>query len=245
MTASVRPVRNSVVLFSIVAVALVGGAGCKGKPKRQNPPAQVGGSGAGSDKMRPAPDLMLPRADGTPPKKTTKAHTKADYEKLAKLEYPGFTAEVRTVGEKVFEVRHKTKDHPRLWAVVTIQPCFDCMPMELDKWKAKTEELKAMNLEVMKDAPDVTFEVGEAKLYGQSIIYTYQVGVMKGDGEGGGSFSFTNNYVAYFNDGINQIKVVGAYKDDPTSKEELMKLAPKVDLQALALSFLDVYTHAW
>ena len=99
-----------------------------------------------------APDVVLPQSDGSPPKKTTKPHVKADYERLAKLEFPGFTAEVRTVGDKVFEVRQKTADHPRLWAVVTIKPCFDCLPMELAKWKAKEQELKATNLGILNSA---------------------------------------------------------------------------------------------
>jgi len=51
--------------------------------------------------------------------------------------------------------------------------------------------------------------------------------------------------LAYYNDGINEIRVQGAYKDDPAGKDALKKLAPKEDLRALALSFLDYYTHQW
>jgi hypothetical protein len=187
----------------------------------------------------------LPRSDGTPPKKTTKPHTKEDYERLSKLSYPGFTPEVRTLGDKVFEIRHKTKDHPRLWAVATIKHCFECLPMELDKWKAKEQELKAINLENLKDSKDVDWELGETTLNGQKIIYTYQVGTGQTPGEGGGEFAFTNSYIVYFNDCINEIRVVATYKDDPAKKEALVKFAPKEDLRALALSFIDVYTHAW
>ena len=227
----------------LLALAAVG---CKDKPTaKQEAPANAGsGTGSGSG-PRPAPDLMLPKADGTPPKKTTAPHTKADYERLAKLEYPGFTADVRTVGDKVFEVRQKTKDHPRLWAVVTIKPCFDCLPMDLAKWKANEAALKATNLENLKDAKDIDWELGETALNGQNIMYAYQVGVGQTAGEGGGEYAFTNLYAAYFNDGINEIRVVAAYKDDPVSKADLKRLAPKEDLRALALAFLDVYTHAW
>ena len=207
----------------VVLASLLFSIGCKDKPSKKAPPPNVGSAqGSGSGGSRPAPDLVLPRADGTPPKKTAKPHTKADYERLSKLEFPGFTPDVRTLGEKVFEVRHKTKDHPRLWAVVTIKHCFDCLPMDLAKWKEK-----------------------ETELNGQKIIYAYQVGLAQAPGEGGGSTSFTNNYHAYFNDGINEIRVVGTYKDDPVSSEDLKKLAPKEDLRALALSFLDYFTHQW
>lgn len=220
-------------------------AGCKDKPTKKAPPANVG-SGAGSDTgRRPAPDLVLPRADGTPPKKTTKPHTKEDYERLANLEYPGFTREVRTVGDKIMEVRHKTKDHPRLWAVVTIKPCFDCKPMELDKWQSQAAELRSMTLESLKDSKDVEWELGETQLNGQKLIYIYQVGTDASPGEGGDNYAFTNTYIAFFNDGVNEIRVVGAYKDDPVAKADLKKLASRDDLRALALSFMDVFTHAW
>lgn len=220
--------------------------GCKDKPTTKAPPPNAGSAaGSGSGGPRAAPDLALPRADGTPPKKTTAPHTKADYERLAKLEFPGFTADVRTVGDKVFEVRQKTKDHPRLWAVVTIKHCFECLPMELDKWKTKEQELRAVSLETLKDAKDVDWELGETQLNGQRIIYTYQVGTNSTPSQGGADYAFTNAYAAYFNDGINEIRVVGTYKDDPVAKADLIRLAPKDDLRALALSFLDYYTHQW
>ncbi|HEY5951049.1 MAG TPA: hypothetical protein VIV40_36405 [Kofleriaceae bacterium] len=234
---------------TILVISLLGLAvGCKDKPTTKAPPANVGSGSAGSGSSTassPAPELILPKSDGTPPKKTTKPHVKADYERLSKLEYPGFDAQVRTVGEKVFEVRQKTKDHPRLWAVVTIKNCFECLPMELDKWKAKEQEIKALNLESLKDSKDIEWELGETTLNGQKIIYSYQVGTGNAPGEGGGQYAFTDAYVANYNDGINEIRVVASYKDDPVGKQDLKKLAPKEDLQKLALSFLDVYTHEW
>jgi hypothetical protein len=236
-------VRTILVVSLLAAIA-----GCKDKPTKTQPPPNAGSAIAGSGSgQRAAPDLVLPHADGTPPKRTTKPHAKSDYERLARLEYPGFLAEVRTVGDKVFEVRQKTKDHPRLWAVVTIKHCFECLPMDLAKWKAKEQELKTINLEGLKDSKDVDWELGETQLNGQKIIYTYQVGTGQSskDTEGGGGFTFTNAVYAYFNDGINEIRVVGTYKDDPAMKGELVKLAPKEDLRTLALAFMDVYTHAW
>jgi hypothetical protein len=233
---------RTIAVLSLASLLAV--TGCKDKPKRQNPPANLGSAAQAGSGKRAAPDLVLPRGDGTPPKKTTAPLGKADFEKLSKLEYPGFDLEVRQLTDKVVELRYKTKDHPRLWAVVTVQPCFDCIPMELDKWKAKTEELK-VTLAGLKDEPNVDFEVGETKLNGQPIIYTYQVGTGQSKDEGGTVFGFTNNVYAYYNDGINQIKVAAAYKDDPVKKEDLIKLAPKDDLENLAVSFLDAFTHQW
>jgi hypothetical protein len=198
---------------------------------------------------RAAPDLLLPHSDGSVPKKTTAPLGKADFDKLVKMQFQGFNSEVRTQGDKVLEIRYSTKDRPKLWAVVTVSPCLDCLPMQLDKWKAKEAEMRSVSLEVLKDAPDITWEMGATQMNGIPIVYTYQLGTSSASGSGsdtgGGGFSFTDNYVAYYNDGVNQIRVVGAYKDDPAPKAELIKMAPKEDLQALALSFLDVYTHAW
>jgi hypothetical protein len=282
--------------FVVLSVALgFTATGCKSKPKRKAPPPNVGSgaaTGSGSGQMQAAPDLMLPHsAEGGPPKKTTKPLEKADFEKLDKLEYQGFTVEHRTLGDKVLEVRQKTKDHPRLWATVTIQPCLDCLPMDLAKWKEKEQDLKVV-MGKLKDLPPYTgpgaanagsgsaapagsaaatgsagsagsggsadptgrpppppsgveSEIGATELGGATVIYHYYVGFGTTQGEGGGETTFGDAYVAYYNDGVNQIRVLAEYKDDPASVENLKKLAPKEDLRAVALSFLDVYTHAW
>ena len=231
---------------TILILSLALTMGCKDKPKRQNPPANIGSAATapGSAGSAATGELQLPKGDGTPPKKTTAPHTKADYERLSKLEFPGFGALVRTVGEKVFEVRHITRDRPKLWATVTISHCFECVPMELDKWKAKTEDLKLF-LGDLKKSPDVDFEVGELKLNGAPVIFTHQVGTSAGSNEAGGTFGYTNALVAYYHDGINQIRVVAEYKDDPVKKEDLLKVIPKADLAKVALAFIDAYTHAW
>src|SRR5688500_8547458 len=85
VTASVRPVRTILVAVASLALASVG---CKDKPTKKAPPANVGSAGAGSGSgPRPAPDLILPRADGTPPKKTAKPLERAEFEKLTQLEF--------------------------------------------------------------------------------------------------------------------------------------------------------------
>jgi hypothetical protein len=233
-------------IFVVSLSLALGGFGCKDKPTKKAPPPNVGSAAdsTGSN-ARPAPDLVLPRADGTPPKKTTKPLTKEDFERLSKLEYPGFTKEVRSLGTNAVELRYKTKDHPKLWAVVTVKNCFDCLPMELDKWKAKEQELRASTLESLKDSKDVEWELGETQLNGQKLISIYQIGTNSTPGQGGESYAFTNTYIAHYNDGVNEIRTIGAYKDDPVALADLKRLAPKDDLRALALSFLDVFSHEW
>jgi len=225
---------------TLLVFALLAAAGCKDKPTRKAPPPNVGSASSSP----PSPDLLLPHADGTPPRRTTKPLTKDDYQRLAKLSFPGFETMSRDLADNAFEIYQTTKDHPKLSAVITIQPCKDCVPMELDRWRAKTEDLK-IYLGALKDKPGVEFEVGQTAIHGQPIIYTYQLGAYIDPGAGGGALTFTDAYIAYYNDGVNQIRILGAYKDDPIPKDQLLKTAPKQDLEALALAFLDVYTHAW
>jgi hypothetical protein len=242
VSASVPAVRT----FLTAALLVLATSGCKDKPKHKAPPANAATPTAKpAEPGAPAPDLELPPMTGGPPKKTTAPHTKADYEKLAKLEFPGFERRVRTVGDKAFEVLQLTNGHPKYGATVTIQHCLDCIPMDLEKWKAKTEDLKVL-LGRLKDTPGVLFEVGQTHLNGQPVIFTYQLGQgTTGGDEGGAQTSFTNAYALYYNDGVNQVRVVAEYKDDPRPVEEMKRIAPKEELQMLALSFMNAYTHAW
>jgi hypothetical protein len=243
---------------SYVAVALIAFAACKGKPQHRPPPPTRGADVAvapGSDGQRAAPDLALPQGPGTPPLKTTRKLGRADFEKMAKLEFPGFERELHGLNDAVFEVRQKTKDHPTLWAVVTIEPCdagsaagsaapsAGCWAMNLADWKTHLEELRKQTVPDELQGSDVDFELGAALVHGTMTMGTYQVGVAAGSGAGG---TMTDAYYLYFNDGINKIRVAASYKDKPVAtKQQLIQLAPKQDLALLAASFLDVYTHAW
>ena len=210
----------------------------------------------GSNEPRAAPDLALPQGPDTPPVKTTRKLGRADFEKLAKLEFAGFEREQHGLNDAVYEVRYKTKDHPELWAVVTIEPCdagsaagsaapsAGCWPMDVAVWKSHENDLKKQTLpEQLQGAPDVDYEIGPALLHIQTkLIGTYQLGVAAGSGGG----ALTDAYYLYFNDGVNKIRVAGSYKDKPvTTKDELKKVAPKEDLALLAASFMNVFTHAW
>ena len=233
-----------------VALALTVLVACKGKPEHRAPPPTLGSGlpvANGSDGKRAAPDLALPAGPGTPPLKTTRRLGRADFEKLAKLEYPGFQHEQHGLNDTVFEVRQITNDHPRLWTTITIEPCgSDCWPMDLDAWKKHEDELKKQWLgDALYGQPDVDWAMGNMILHGTHMIGAYQLGQHAGSGAGGG-LAFTDALLLFYNDGMNKIRVVAEYKDDPVkSKEVMAQLAPKSDLEALALSFMDVYTHAW
>jgi hypothetical protein len=206
-------------------------------------PATGSGTGSGETAGK-AINIKVPKGDGTPPKATTKTLAQIDFERMAALKFDGFDSAVRNFSNQL-DVRHSTP-RPTLATTVTVAPCFDCLPMELDKWKTKEAGLKMLLTESLRDRPDTTWEMGTTELNGQKLIYTYQFGHNYGKDESGNpEGAFSNAYAVYFNDGKNQIRVVAEYKDDPLSREDLKAIAPKEDLEKLAKGFLDFYTHAW
>ena len=234
--------RSRVCVVALAALA----AGCRDKPKRQAPPARAEtdpGSGSGD---KASPDLALPAGPGTPPIKTTKPLVKDDFDRLTKLTYPRFAAEVHALNDKIVEVRQTTEDFPKIRAIITMEPCqyhaiTECRPLDLDKWKADPK-LKEVVHERLRDLPDTVFEVGKTDLLGTAMVFTYQLGyVWPQDGKG----AYMNSYALYWNDGINQIRVIAMYADDPADKETMLKKAPREDLEKVAKSFMDVYSHAW
>lgn len=242
---------------ALLATALL--AGCKDRAKPQ--PAQPAQPGTADGKppqpsVNPVPKqagaatqnvLDLPKSSRSAPIKTTRPLERARYEKMSSLDYPGWAKEVRYLGEEALEVRYRTEARPNLSVTIAASPCFDCIPLELPRWKAKEAALRNLLPPELRERKDTVFEIGEVKLAGAPVIYTYQLAhgyVPDEDQQRQGPYS--NAYVAYHNDGINQIRVIAQYADDPVAtRDELMNLAPKGDLQMIALAFLDAYTHAW
>jgi hypothetical protein len=233
-----------VVSFASLA-SLASLAACKGKPERREAPNTVKRTIETPSKTGTR-RIVLPDTAGKPPKPTAQPLSRDQLEALAALRFEGFSSEVRDLGALGTEIRHRTDDRPKLWVSATIGACGNaCTPMELPQWKEREPELRGF-LAGLRDAPDVDFEIGATELNGQTVIYTFQLGAgSKDDGPSGATLVFTNAYFAYFNDGVNQVRVIAEYKDDPKSKENLAILAPREALEALALAFLDTYTQAW
>lgn len=242
--------RTLVVILSVISLAA-----CKEKPKTQpatgsgsagSAVAETGsGSGSAGSATEPGPaPLVLPKGDGTPPKKTTAKIDQAKVTELAKLEFPGFKTDVRRT-DGGLEVRHSTP-RPKISINVLVVPCFDCLPMELDKWKAKEDSLKQLLPESLRTLKDTIWEVGATDLHGAPLIYTYHLGHnFSKDDQGNPTGEYGSAYALYHNDGINQIRVVANYADNPVTREDLAAMANKNDLGILAKAFLDAYTHAW
>jgi hypothetical protein len=240
---------RTVIVILSAALAI----GCKDKPKTQ----PTVGSGSQSIAEGPATPgshanpghvLKLPKATGTPPNKSTALLTKQQLEKMSTLEFPGFKRDLRHIDERTLELRYKTEERPKIMVTVTPSHCFNCVPIELDKWKAKGDGLKTLLAPELRELSSTTFEVDQTELAGAKMIYTYQLGWIFGkdpqtDEQKG---AYSNAYALYYNDGKNMIRVVAEYKDDPPgSREAMIKLVPREDLEKTAKAFVDAFTHVW
>src|SRR5262249_54978838 len=182
----------------------------------------------------------------------------------AAFEFKDFQHQDRGATDRFIEFRHSTKTRPILGVTMTIEPCersrpttrkpapgvapgHACTPMALEAWKAKTRELKESLSKALIARPETHFEVGVRDLLGTPAIYTYQLGAFFGDDERGNPVgSYSDAYILYYNDGINQIRVNVAYLDDAVGGvDNLTAIAPREDLERLAVAFMSFYVHEW
>ena len=236
---------KAIVLSSVMLVVA-----CK---ETQPAPAPSTASGSGSSSgsatagSSKAPVIVVPQPKGPTLPKSKGKLDQAMADALAKLTFESFTQDIRRQNAQQFEVKQKTKPRPHLTVTVTVTPCFDCIPMELDKWKAKGEALKMLLAPELKTRPDTKFEVGDTSVLGQKMIYTYQLAYYSGKDENGNpEFAYSDAYVLYYNDGTNHIRVVAEYSDDPVGNAKAMEdVAPKDLLERMAKAFMVAYVQAW
>lgn len=206
------------------------------------------GSGAGQKTNIPPPPgekpIALPKSDGTPLKPAGRSLGPNDWKRMAAIDHPPFLKRIRNT-KTGFDVRFTT-ERPKIGTTVTITDCLHCVPMNLDAWKAKTDDLKYILGDDLRDRPDTTWEIGSKEIHGTLVIWTYQVGHFFGkDDNGNPHASYSDAYALYFNDGDNQIRVVSEYQDSPVSREEMLAVAPREDLEQIATAFMDFYAHDW
>jgi hypothetical protein len=210
--------------------------------------------------------VTLPRTPSTPPNRTTRPLSRKELERLAALEFKDFDRQERGLADRFVEFRHSTRTRPILGVTITIEPCDapqplgkaprrgrnpgvrrTCTPMELDAWKAKGDELKRFLSKQLVGRPDTQFEVGTREVLGTPAIYTYQLGAFFGNDERDQPVgAYSDAYVLYYNDGVNQIRVNACYLDDMIGGvDKLRAVAPQEDLEKLAVAFMSFYLHAW
>ena len=231
---------------------------------RSAPPAPIGATkpaevGSARAPAPPVPSgvpghVTLPRSPDTPPRRTTRPLGRKELERLSAFEFPDFRRQDRGTTDRATEFRHTTTTRPALGVTVVIEPCDRdatspraCPAMALEVWQARRDELLKTLPVDLAARPDTRFELGARDVAGAPAIYTYQLGALFGtDDKGQPVGSYSDAYVLYYNDGINQIRVTAAYLDDAVGGiDHLVAIAPREDLEKLAVAFLDFYVHAW
>lgn len=236
--------RNAILFVAVIV------SGCGDKKTQPAKPGSGTGvaSAAGDAGETPQQNtLRLPKLAGTPAIKTTKPIDKAKAEELGKLEFDTFGRDTRLATDQGLDVRYTTKARPIIMVTVNAQKCFDCIPIDLEKWKAKTDSLKVLIGPELKDHKDTTFEMGVTEISGTSYLWTYHVGYnISPDPTTGMGGSYGTAYAIHYNDGVNMIRVVAEYKDDaPKSREDMVNLTPREDLEQIAKAFIDFFVHKW
>ncbi|MBA3671480.1 MAG: hypothetical protein H0W68_05590 [Gemmatimonadaceae bacterium] len=225
--------------------------GCNGKSNPEpgsgleavpNPPVVVD-----AHKQGPvAEPIDLPKLSGKPAAKTTTPHTKDQYEALARIEFKGFTREPHRTQPNL-ELKQMITARPKIDVLVNILPCKPCTPMQLDKWKADTR-IKQQIPRPLRDQADLEWEMGETEVGGAKLIYTYELGQYTGPDPDNGEqrMQYSDAYVLYFNDSVNQLRVIAKYADDPlAAKQNMARVLPREDLEKIAKALFDSYAQAW
>jgi hypothetical protein len=197
---------------------------------------------------------MLPRSPDTPPRRTTRPLDGKELARLSAFEFKDFQRQDRGATDRSIEFRHTTTTRPILGVTVTIEPCdhapkaqHACTAMELAAWRARRDELEQSLPSDLAARPDTRFEIGTRDIANTPAIYTYQLGSFFGtDQRGQPVGAYSDAYILYYNDGINQIRVNAAYLDDAVGDiDHLLAIAPPEDLEKLAVAFLGFYVHEW
>jgi hypothetical protein len=232
----------SLVLYAALAL------GCKGKPTTEDPPPKLGSAATAPSVNPSSADIKLPDRTTTPPTKRGKVITEPEMAALQEITFPGFHSVDKVLNDKLMVVVHKTTTRPILGATVTIRPCSspaDCIPMDLDKWKASTHLDELLPADI-KSQPDTHFESGMTDINGEPMVYAYQYGQNFKTDETGTHGMWSNAYVLNYNDGVNWIRVIAELKDfPPKTIDGMVKQTPKADLEKIAKSMMDFYTHKW
>jgi len=213
------------------------------------PGSPAAGPGSAASPVEPA-HIRLPRSPDAPLGPTHRPLDAAALGRIAATEFPGFEREDQGAAAGAVRFRHTTSSRPHLAVSVAMGPCSAapaCPAMDLASWTTRRDELRSQLPRELRDRPDTRFEIGARAVAGAPAIYTYQLGYAGGvDDKDQPSVDYTDAYVLYYNDGVNQIRVTAHYVDDALGgAPQLLAIAPPDDLERLAVAFASFYLHAW
>ena len=215
-------------LFLALALASTFGA-CKEKPPATGagsgsstaPAAQSTGSGSAAPATARTPGTTL---------------SASELVEISRIKFDGFRNSSIAVTANKAQLRHyrdRQGNNVAIFATVTVNPCIDCTPMELPKWEAKTDALKAITLDAEIRDKSI-YQLGEATIAGKKLISGYQLGQV--------GQTYTHAAELWFNDGTNEIWVIVQYGDNPTKDAETMaQLFSRERLQDIAAMMMGEY----
>jgi len=221
------------------------------EPAVAPPPAAVAAPPAAVAAAPPAPThVRLPRSPETPARRTLRPLKRPQLGRLAAIEFPDFEHQNRDANDRMIEVRHITRTRPKLGITVMLGACprpRACPSMQLARWNARRGELLHELPASLAGRPDTRFEIATRKVAGAAAISIYEIGYAGGaDDHDQPSADYIDAYVVYYNDGVNQLRVMAHYLDDSVGGiEQMTTLAPREDLEKLAVAFASYYLHAW
>lgn len=187
-----------------LALAFVLVLACKDKTKTETPRP---GSATTRDAGAPRPSAPL------------------DPAALSSIDVPGWTRDVRLADRKGLELRYGADA-----VVITVQvaPCFDCLPMQLDRWRAKSDALRGLIPPELRDHASTAWDLGMTDVGGAPVAWTFHTGDT--------GTVYGSAYTLYFNDGHHMIRVVA---------ESSARDVPKSRLEGAARHFLEVFVQRW
>lgn len=153
-----------------------------------------------------------------------------DPAKLSQHDVAGWTRDVRQADSRGVEVRYRAD---AIVVTVQIAKCFDCLPMQLDRWQAKSDALRSLIPPELRDQATTTWEHGMTDFADSRAFWTFYAGR---------SPALTGTaYTLYWNDGAHMIRVAAEYHGDGSRQVEVTKSR----LEAAARVFLDELTRRW
>jgi hypothetical protein len=214
-------------------------AACKREPPAPPPPPPV------IIDASVATHVRLPRFGDGAIRGTTRPLSGAQLARLAAIEHADFERQDRGTTATSVEVRHTTRTRPRLAVTVQIAPCGACPA--IDTSARRRDELLAELPAALRDRPETRVELATRQVAGVTAAASYELGAaFASDEHGQPAGDYLDAYRLDYHDGVNRIRVTASYVDDAVgSVDRLRAVAPREDLEQLAVAFLGFYVHQW
>jgi hypothetical protein len=233
--------------LAVCLVACSALAACtRGAPPNEEPPSNAE-TPVGIPPLQTRLRVPLPAPNGKPPLKTEGVFDQAKMDAIGEPSFEGWEKIPHGGLKGHVQVRHQTKDHPKVMVEITLDPCGDkhpCTTMDLAKWKdeIKQQEVKTTLLgSALAAAPDTVWELGQTMANSVPVIYMFGLGQAFSNGG-----DYADMFALFYNDGANEMRVVASYVDDPVQNKEMMvKLVNRETLEKVARAFFDAYGQIW